>query len=1275
MDKFTPQQREAITKEGSNLLVSASAGAGKTTVLVNRLIRKIKDGTNVDELLVVTFTKAAAKEMKTRISQEIHASLNKTDDQEVKRHLTKQISLINQANISTIHSFCTKVIQRYYYMIDIDPVFRMLTDDTEKLLLKEEILNQIFDQRLAGGDTDFIELLNQFSSDRNLDQAKELILTVYEFAVSKPDPLNWLANLDHLYQNKSANNLGETTVYTDYLKSQFIDFFQGIIEEYDYILDRVNDYPLFEKSASLLQKEKDICQALIESIKNGELVQVYDCLTSQPFGRYPTVPKDANEEEKAFNTANRELRNQLKDQLKDFKERYFHTDPKRLMEIFNQSKSIVLTIASVVSEFMDRYQQAKAERKVLDFNDLEHYTLKILTKPCVDSAGQSYLAATEASDYYRALFKEVMVDEYQDVNELQETIIRFVSQEVSQAKTTGNQFMVGDIKQSIYGFRLADPTLFADKYLKFGENQYGERIILAENFRSREQVLNFTNFIFQQLMDRSFGDIDYDEKAELVNGNKDFPESNDFSPELLLYQKDGYDKGNDQVSAQDEIEESIDGEIQIISQNIMEWMSQPDKNVWDKRLQEWRQPKYSDFAILTPTKSNNLRIQEIFSSFHIPVVMNETQNYFRTTEISTILSLLKVIDNPRQDIPLVAVLRSPIVGLDEPELTEIRLANKQGQYYDAIQSYHSKITTTSTYEKLSRFLDQLKNWRKRANQAPLVDLIWDIYFDTGYLDYTGGLVNGQQRQANLHALYERAAQYEENGFKGLFQFIRFIEKMQKKEKDLTQPKAYTDQDNAVNVMTIHASKGLEFPIVYLLNTNKKFNLSDAEGTYALNEDYGVGMVYRDPEERIEYPTWPEAFLKQKRKEKLLAEQLRVLYVALTRAEQKINIVGSISQGDVNQWQAVASDKSQIIAKEKRLKANSFLTWILQALIRRKDFMTKGSSLQKKLPMDDLYNQETSVHFKEKVSQPFLDYHIQVWNEEELLTNEQEILKNQQSQTTLKEGQDWLTYLENQQSLEVPDEKLAAYLDKARQIMFNPYPHQSATEAPSFRTVSEIKRVFEEPDDGKSLRLELGLHELNKSKHLVVDELEKPKFIEDQDPKVSGSDLGNATHLILQEVDLQSEISPPKIEKMLDEMVVNQIISQEAQEKVDISAIINFFDSSLGKKIRQHASQVKREVPFSLMIEAHKLFSNIHSPKDHILIHGIVDGYFIDHNNHLILFDYKTDYIPPNREVREFLTQRYQSQLTLYKYALETILNRPVDQVIMISLYANETIEI
>lgn len=1256
---FTDDQRHAIYHDGHNVLVSASAGSGKTSVLVQRVIEKILNGTDVDKLLVVTFTEAAAKEMHDRIQKAINDQIRVKKEPAQRQHLFSQLTKLNTANISTIHAFCMSIIKRYYYVIDLDPIFRLLTDETEGILLREEVWGDLRESLYETDGDIFAQLTANFSNDRSDDGFTDLMLKLYDFANATPDPRTWLSTLSQPYQ--IDGDLDDTSFYKEQVVPVIKDELTNSLEEAHSLQELIqNGSEDLEKLRPIIDADVNQMQEILDS-GLSDWNDLRGKLRSLDFKSMSGGKR--NDEVKEFKARVKEVRgdtnhkNGYKMRIQELTQKYFSLDKDQMTKVMKQSEALITELAKVTSAFRDAYAKEKRHRQILDFSDLEHFAMQILNGPSAES--KSARAA------YQKQFEEVIVDEYQDINPIQEAILTSVTTE-----DPGNMFMVGDVKQSIYAFRLADPHLFISKDRAYqSDDLTGERIILSQNFRSVKNVDAFTNLIFEQLMDRKLGEITYDDDAKLVYGAIYYPEKDhkgeaiSKSTEVLVYddEKQTSSQPNDEVEAGSfEIDDKSRGQVAIAGQRIKELIENKTE-IYDRQINDCRKLTYGDIVLLTPTRKNNLTIVALFKQMGIPVVVNDAQNYFQTTEIAIMMALLKIIDNPYQDIPLAAVLRSPIVGLNENELAFLRINNRTGDYFQAVKDFQSNFKDNETNEfqnqlfaKVTHFLEQLTHFQDIANQNQLATLIWTIYDETGFLDYVGGMPAGQQRQANLNALYDRARSYEQSSFKGLFQFVRFIERMQKQSKDLAEIPVTSDEA-AVKVMTIHGSKGLEFPVVFLMDASHQFNTTSMKDRYILDSKAGIGITYLDPNTRIKVDTPQKLSILDQVKRNSLAENMRQLYVALTRAQQKLIIVGACDAQEkiLKKWQTASRSKEMLLTEATRLTTHNFLDWIGEALIRHPSF-DQGSEDQTQLAELSGDTTKFEVQFKTK-------------------TDLQDVAIMQAG----KPQKDWWQKFQTAtQKLDVSD--LNTY--QIDQVLNLKYPHQVATETTAYQSVSEVKRLFDDPDS-----LEMTQSTVERDRKLKVqnryvsNELATPKFLQTT-VKPKPTEIGTATHLVLQEISLKTKPTEDSVRDLIAKLVTNKVLSPEVANLIEVQNILRFFDSQLGNLLLAHPDRVHREVPFSLLMPANQLFSGFKDFSDteetQILIHGIIDGYIVI-DKRAILFDYKTDYVKPGSTKNgvQNIINRYAGQVNLYAAALTDILKLPVEERYLYLLSIGELVEV
>ncbi|MEC1715705.1 helicase-exonuclease AddAB subunit AddA [Schinkia azotoformans] len=1217
---WTDDQWRAIATSGKDILVAAAAGSGKTAVLVERIIKKITSVNNpvdVDRLLVVTFTNAAAAEMRKRIGEALEKEIAKSPSS---LHLRRQLTLLNRASISTLHSFCLNVLRKYYYYIDLDPGFR-IADETEAELLMEEVMEELFEEQYSLENNEcFYDLVDRYSDDRSDIELQLLIRKLYDFSRSYPWPTEWLEQIVQAYDIGDISEIDELSWMKD-LREDIKIQLQGCRELLNRALEITKQpggpAPYADNIILNQQLIQDLLFASEQSWQN-----IYEVMQTASFGKLK--PCKGDEYLKTMQENVKGLREKAKDQFEKIKDELFSRKPEYFLKDIQEMKPVVETLIELVKEFSNRYEIVKKEKGIVDFADLEHFCLQILKNEMSTAGG---LVPSEVAESYRDLFQEVLVDEYQDTNLVQETIIKLVS-------CSNNLFMVGDVKQSIYRFRLAEPHLFLTKYRLFqkedSEECAGIRIDLSKNFRSRAEVLAGTNFIFKQIMNKTVGEIEYDDDAELKLGNMNYPESEETKAELLLIdrkdkstEKEVNDDGDDEdesISADIAELETVQLEARVIGLKIKELIEKPYK-VTDKSGNE-RNVTYRDIVILLRSMPWAETIMEEFKELGIPVYAELSTGYFEATEITVMLSLLKIIDNPYQDIPLAAVLRSPIVGLTEEQLAMIRIHDKNNGFFESVKSYIRSGANHELAGKLDLFYKELKAWRTRARQGDLSELIWQLYRDTGYFDYVGGLAGGKQRQANLRALYDRSKQYEETSFRGLFRFLRFIERMQDRGEDLGTARALGEQEDVVRMMTIHKSKGLEFPIVFVAGLGRQFNMQDLRKKVLLHKELGFGSKLVNPKLRITYPTLPLLAMKRRLQMELLAEEMRVLYVALTRAKEKLYLVGTVKDMEktMDKWNSEIDEDEWLLPDYVRAKAKCYLDWIGPALIRHPDCTVLSAKE---------YANEISSHSSK--------WEVNVLNAENFPKDSSE---------SVKQNLELLSDIENWRA--VPIES-AMKNDVYHQLSWN-YPFMQAQIKRSKQSVSEIKSRKQVTDAYADTAL------IQRFRAPLQD---RPKFL--QQKSLTAAEKGTAMHMVMQHIDLRADITPESLANLLASMVIKELLTEEQSTVIEIDSIIQFFETPLGQRLVK-ADKVRREVPFSLALPAKDAYPDwAEEDTAHVLVQGVMDCVFKDDNG-VVLIDYKTDTITgrfKNEEIaKKTLEERYRLQIDLYAKALQDIWKLP-----------------
>lgn len=1249
--EYTEGQKQAINDHPKgNILVSASAGSGKTRVLVDRIIKMvITQNVNIDKLLVVTFTKAAAKEMKERLQLALRSEYQATDNPEQKRHLLWQLHKVPVADITTIDAFCQKLVGRYYYLLGMDPNFRMLTDATEIDLLREQVWDDLREELYRDDDDgSFAALTENFSNDRSDDGLTKLIMKIYDFANVNDHPAQWLANAANFY-HLDSEQLADTQLFKQYIQPELqlaVSSMQMMINQMIQNA-QLGELPKDEKLANQFNEQVKMIQTQLLQPDWNEL---RDLLQQFNNPRLSAAPRGAEPEQKELHEQNKQLKTDIIKTINELADGYFELAQGATVTLIQQAMQRVDKLVTVVQAFSAAYDQAKKARQLMEFIDVEHAAYRILTN--ASEPGQQIKAKLQNQ------YVEIMVDEYQDNNRLQEAILSQLAK-----PEAGNRFMVGDVKQSIYRFRLSDPTMFIDKQTRYAtDNTADELINLVENFRSTKNVTDFANLIFEQIMDQRVGDVDYVGPAHLKFGAKYYPEAATTTAELLLYQENNAkDAQSLAVNATFVPEDGANGQAELIAQQIRQLVDD-QVEIYDRHAQVMRPIKYGDVAILSPTHTNDLVLAEVLEKYAIPATINQAKSYFKTTEIQIMMALLSIIDNPYQDIALVAVLRSPIVGLDENQLAFMRINQQTGNYYQAVLNFYQNFETSqatpfgaAVFAKISRFMEQLQQFRDLAQQRDLVTLIWTIYQETGFLDYVGGMPAGYQRQANLHALYERAAQYEQTSFKGVFQFVRFIERMQERDDDLGQANIETGADTVL-VTTIHGSKGLEFPVVFINDLNRQFNMQDTRAKYELDDQLGVGITYFNLATREESNTLQKKIISNHAKRAAISEEMRKLYVAVTRAEQKLYLVGSFKHkknqptdeaGFVQLWQGKTNANELLLPESVRLKANNYLDWVGPAIARHPQI--SGSQPT----MSVLAKDETQLAFH--------------------LVTAAQLAEHQPTELeTTEQATNWITALNQMNDAAMEDAVITKQqIDNEMDFV---YPYQAATKTTAYQSVSEVKRLFDDPDN-----IELGSYQLldvdqvGQVKPAFVTPFGRPKFLQTTS-QASAAEVGTATHLVLQQMQLKEPPTIPTITAQIQQLVSDQVISEMVASQINVTGIMNFYQSELGQLVLDNAATTNREVPFSVLLNADQIFTGFQDdPNQSVLIHGIIDGYTVAEDE-LILFDYKTDHVTPKNSVDQIVA-RYRGQVELYATALSQILKRPVNHKYLYLLDVNQTIAV
>ena len=1161
--KRTAEQIEAIYSSGQNILVSASAGSGKTFVMVQRIIDQLLRGVSIQELFISTFTVKAAGELKERLEKELSKQLKESSDEELKQHLAQQVAAIATADIGTMDSFTQKVLNKYGYLLGLAPNFRILQSASEQTMLQNEVFQQLFDQYYADDKKEIFEKLvkNFTGTKKNISGFRKQVYAIYQFLQSTSNPEHWL-NEVFLTGYESTDFEMERDKLSQQVKAALFD-----LEDYfQFHLDHEGQ----EFSGAKYQENVLIALDLLSNLH--EVSSSQDCfrvlrelvrLSRASGGKAFAISTRKEELKELASAFNLERKSKI-EHLRTLEASIYQ------FEFLEKYQDDSLPLLYLLRDFMRDFTQAYLDRKKLEnafeFGDISHFAIQILEE------------FPEVRSFYQERYHEVMVDEYQDTNHTQERMLELLS-------NGHNRFMVGDIKQSIYRFRQADPQIFSEKFKRYQENPtQGKLIVLKENFRSHIEVLEATNDVFKRLMDEQVGEINYDETHYLVAGNPDKALPNPQNrAEVLLY---------DDSVADEEVDESISvGEVTLVIKEII-------------RLHQEKAVAFKDITLLTASRTRNDMILAEFAKHHIPLVPDGGEdNYLQSVEVMVMLDTLRTINNPLNDYALTALLKSPMFDFGEDELARIALQKRheksQENLYEklenalASQGLHQDLILPDLKRKLQLFQKTLLEWRTFAKTHSLYELIWKIYQDRLYYDYVGALPNGAQRQANLYALSLRANDYEKSSFKGLSRFIGMIDKILENQHDLASVPFAAPQD-AVRLMTVHKSKGLEFKYVFLLNIDKAFNRQDTSSNIILSRKNGIGIKYiadvvLEKSEgmlthvRLSMDTLPY----QKNLEEIrlasLSEQMRLLYVAMTRAETKLYLIGKGSQEKLEKRNWGSAEHGRLPLALRSL-LSSFQDWMYAIWTVFSD---------DHLAFDVRFVRDEDLT-SDKVGQILQESPFDVDN----------LTDNRQSDDIVRA----LEVLENVDRLN-------------RQ-------YAAAIELPSVRTPSQVKKLYEPVMESDGVEIMDKKTEISQSQTFVFPDFTKKN-------SVTGAQVGSAVHELMQKIPLDK-----KPDRNIIKTTLQQVQAEAAvKEKIDLDKIVAFFESSLGKIMQEYKDKLHREAPFA-MLKKDKV-----SGQDFV-VRGILDGYLLLEDK-IVLFDYKTDKF---RHAQD-LVERYRPQLSLYTEAL------------------------
>ena len=1268
--KWTPEQESAImSPKDSNLgaqtlLVAAAAGSGKTAVLVERIITRLKDMENplsVQELMVVTFTKAAAAEMSARIGVALAKAMESTDDKALQARLERQLNLLPSAHISTLHSFCQWVIRSYFYKLDIPPTAR-IGNEAEMALLKQEVLENLLKEAYEHNMYGIFDLSDFFSDDKSDAGLQDKVLSLYEFAMSQSNPDGWMRHAVEPYKAAQEQDLRDTLWGRAMWDDQQA--------EIDRIADRIEQMePLLEspvgpkKWDKVYQEQLAALTQLKEAQTWSDMVDVCRNLDTFTKASFTSLGKalEKGEVDGALADEFKSLGSQNKDSLKGMKNGLFHIDESVLQQQFKDQYPLIHNLVELTIAFHKSYDEAKKEQGIMDFSDLEHLCLALLVEPGTEDDPQPSEVALELQE----TFKEIMVDEYQDTNGVQETIINLISR-------VDNRFYVGDVKQAIYSFRMADSSLFMNKYNTYGlmNDAVERRIDLVKNFRSHENILTTTNFIFYQIMTQEAAELNYGEKESLIPGRIVEDAPSDWvggAVELHLLDTSDTNRSDetdgDSETAGDEPENN-ERELDFIIQKIKELHA--SKKQVQNADGSFRQIQWRDFAVLRRSLAGwGTRAVAAMRQAGIPAVVNERDGYFEAQEIQLLLSLLQIIDNPEQDLPMAAVLHSGLVGLDANELGALRLTG-DGSLWSVMPLY----TEQAQDERLLQFIAHIERWRTLSRRHGVADLLWDIYETLDYVNYVGAMPNGLVRRANVMALYERAKGFESSGFRGLFRFLRFVESLRDSNQDMAVANVVTEADDVVRLMTIHKSKGLEFPVVFLSGVQKKFNTMDFNSPLLVDKNGGIGLKGYYPDIRVSYPSMPWLYCKSIKSDAMKAEEQRILYVALTRARDKLFLTGYINKEIKKEKGVGAHIKHAALTQTQALGAdlikagNSYLHWLLIAFARHLD---GGAPLRNIIELEgetnfDLLDRQCQVKVEIHDGSLYgdLDYKADV------------------DETTINT----VRVLGKVNDVALPEEIV-------QRFTFT-YPNLVAAKTTAKISVSELKRRFAERDaeavsatdvsmqqkpviscditedtTGENAILDTSIPTISGTE--LADSVfgRKPLAIAAADEVVTGAQWGTLMHEAMQWLPVK-KYTQKSMTDMLDSLQAEGKFSDEERSLLSDRSLYGFFNSDLGQRLIA-SKRVERELPFSMLFDGNRVYPDVENG-ERLFLQGIIDTVFVE-DDQWVLVDYKTDRVKSGDE----LIRRYKIQMDLYKEALERLTNMPVKASYIYSFRLHEAV--
>lgn len=1209
---WTNEQQAAIDSRGQTLLLSAAAGSGKTAVLVERIIRRLLDKEypiDITELLVVTFTKAAAAEMRDRIGTALMKALSETKDPRVER----QLALLPSAQISTLHAFCQHVIRKYFYTIDLDPAFSIAGEE-ELNLLRRQVLEDVFLSYYEDDEKASIlyPLADMFGSDRGDDILMDTVSRMYTYARSLAWPEHWLKEAARAY-DVAPDAVIDDMVWAGPIK----DAVRRILEEdahlYDGVLYHLRQREAFAPACDTFVAEQAALRQAAQARSWNDLSRFVRAID---FPRLKSLRKLSDDDKAVWERCKKVRDDVKKDVIKTLQSVYFSATPEEWLDGMRAMKPVMDGLVTLTLDFAKAYGAAKKEKGWIDFSDLEHFCLQILLAP---DASPEHPVPSAAAEELRSQYEEVFIDEYQDTNGVQELITRLVSGE-------DNRFMVGDIKQSIYRFRLADPTLFLEKYQSFSRDEKAVQhcIDLGRNFRSVPVVLDAVNAVFSRAMTAEAAGMDYGEREKLYAGRQ-APDDERWigGPVEVDIVPTPSDEEDDDGST------AFEKECRFIAGRIGELLA---SGRMAARKDGTLEPlSYRHIVVLLRSMAGKADVLiQALQEGGIPSYAEQSGGYFAAVEVQVMLALLRCIDNPEQDLAMAAVLRSPLVGLDETALAGVRLAG-DGTLWQNLPAFVASLPDgVDEKEDLQQFMAAFDSWRTYSRRHGVAELLQRLYDDTAYVDFVGAMPGGDVRQANLKALYDRARQYEEAGFRGLFRYLQLMDKMKEDGLDLAPAKVVSEKEDVVRIMSIHKSKGLEFPVVFVADMGKAFNRRDTQDQILFHNRLGIGLKQYDPEWRISYPTLIWSGIAAQLRWEGTAEEERILYVAMTRARDQLILTGHSSHID-RDWQRWTSHLNPAQAK-------SYFDWVMPAALA--PFGAKADA---------------------DYARPGAAWQDAVW--------QVRIAKAVPAGTVEEGAYDGEPRLEALRRGDLTGTPVPSWLDE--QLSWQ-YAYPQAVRTAAKFSVSEVKRRYQE----------LHSDELQDEAALSVPAAAVippapgeddafaalPPWLAGEEAAVSGAQRGTALHKALQYITPAADQTTATLRREIDAFVRQGLLIREEAKLVYVPVLAAFCQSDIGRRMAE-SPELHREYPFTVLLAGGDPLPETETGEQ-ILIQGVIDCLFRE-DDAWILVDYKSDRL----ETADAFRRRYAVQLALYKRAVEQITHRPVEETYIYSLHLQQEIRL